>query len=148
MGSGSYCVETTDDKDGSTVLLIIDRIGMNDLFLSCNHLTSLSEEVLPDCGVLLPGLSNAKSVDLLWWFGFLNRMPFRQYQAERNMPGTLIGEEKIEMRQVGRLYLMPFEFALMRRTDLDPTHQGKIYLRSVITMNKGGDIFVLGVNGQ
>ena len=104
---------------------------MNDLFLSCNHLTSLSEEVLPDYGVLLSGLSNAKPVDLLWWFGFLDRIPFRQYQAKRNMPKTLIGKEKIEVRQVGRLYLVPSNYA-----------------KPIITMNKGGDIFVLGVNGQ
>ena len=56
------------------------------------------------------------------------------------MPGTLIGEQKIEVRQVVRLYLMPF--------DLGSTHQSKVCSRPVITMNKGGDIFVLGVNGQ
>lgn len=37
------------------------------------------------------------------------------------MPGTLIDEEKIEVREVDRLYLIPF--------DLGPTHQGKIYLK-------------------
>lgn len=56
------------------------------------------------------------------------------------MPGTLAGEQKIEVRQVVRLYLMLF--------DLGFTHQGKIYSRPVIIMNKGRDIFVLGMNGQ
>ena len=92
---------------------------MRDLFLICNQLTSLGEKVLPGGGVLLPGLSNTKPVDVLGRFGFLNRIPLRYCQAERNMPGTLIGEQKIEVRQVVRLYLMPF--------NLGSTHQGKIY---------------------
>ena len=57
---------------------MIYRVGINDMFLSCNHLTSLSEEILPGGGVCLPCLSNAKSVDVLWWFGFLDRISFRQ----------------------------------------------------------------------
>ena len=87
----------------------------------------------------MPGLSNTKPVDMLRRFGFRNRIPLWYGQAERNMPGTLIGEQKIEIRQVVRLYLMPF--------DLGSTHQSKVCSRPVITMNKGGDIFVLGVNG-
>ena len=88
----------------------------------------------------MPGLLNAKSVDILWRFGFLDRILFRQYQAKRKMPGTLIGKEKIEIRQVGRLYLVPSDLCFM--------HQCKIITGPVITMNKGGHIFVLGVNGQ
>ena len=43
-------------------------------------------------------------------------------------------------QEVGRLYLV--------LSDLYPMYQCKIYAGPVITMNKGGNIFDLGGNGQ